>query len=434
MPSVLLCSTPIHGHVTPLLQVARHLSSRGDRVRFLTGSRFRELVEATGATFEPLPPEADYDDRDMNTSFPDRAGRKGAAGIRDDMLNVFVRPIRGQLSAMDRLLSVEPADVVLAESLFLAAPVMLSRPREQRPPVLNLGVVPLALKHRDVAPMGMGIPPMRGPIGRLRNAILTAVAEKVVFAPVQKEADRLAVELTGRPLGVYLLDWPSVADAVVQFTVPGFEYPRSGLPETVHFVGPVTRGARSTAVKPEWWPDLEGPRPVVHVTQGTIANKDYGALITPTIDGLADDDVLVVVSTGGPDVTTVLDGRSGPLPDNVRVATYLPYDALFPLTSVMVSNGGYGGVHYAMEYGVPLVVAGATEDKAEVSARVGWSGVGVNLKTDGPTPEQVAAGVRTVLADPRYRTASARISAEITASPGVAGLADIIDAMVLPVS
>jgi UDP:flavonoid glycosyltransferase YjiC (YdhE family) len=33
----------------------------------------------------------------------------------------------------------------------------------------------------------------------------------------------------------------------------------------------------------------------------------------------------------------------------------------------MVTNGGYGGVQMALSYGVPLVVAGASEDKPEVA-------------------------------------------------------------------
>ena len=36
----------------------------------------------------------------------------------------------------------------------------------------------------------------------------------------------------------------------------------------------------------------------------------------------------------------------------------------------MLTNGGYGGVQYALAHGVPLVVAGDTEDKPEVAARV----------------------------------------------------------------
>jgi len=34
---------------------------------------------------------------------------------------------------------------------------------------------------------------------------------------------------------------------------------------------------------PDWWSDLDGGRPVVHVTQGTIANGDLDRLIGPTL-------------------------------------------------------------------------------------------------------------------------------------------------------
>ncbi len=119
---------------------------------------------------------------------------------------------------------------------------------------------------------------------------------------------------------------------------------------------------------PAWWNELDGSRPVVHVTQGTVANKDYDELIAPAMAGLAGEDLLVVVSTGGRPVATL----PHPLPAKVRAAEYLPYDRLLPLTDAFINNGGYGGVHYAMEHGVPLVVAGLTEDKVEVSARVAW--------------------------------------------------------------
>ena len=47
---------------------------------------------------------------------------------------------------------------------------------------------------------------------------------------------------------------------------------------------------------------------------------------------------------------------------------------------------GYGGVNQAMSFGVPLVCAGLTEDKADVNMRVGWSDVEINLETNKPTP------------------------------------------------
>ena len=69
----------------------------------------------------------------------------------------------------------------------------------------------------------------------------------------------------------------------------------------------------------------------------------------------------------------------------------------------MVTNGGYGGVQIGLSHGVPLVVAGTTEDKPEVAARVAWTGAGVNLRTAKPKPQAVRRAVRSVLSDPGYR-------------------------------
>src|SRR5690606_5982143 len=124
----------------------------------------------------------------------------------------------------------------------------------------------------------------------------------------------------------------------------------------------------------EWWEDVtRATVPVVHVTQGT-ANVDPRDLILPAVEALADRDVLVVVGLGHR--TPPLPGR---LPANVRVAPMVPYPHLLPLTDVMVTNGGFGGVLQALRHGVPLVVAGGDLDKPEIAARIGWHGAGDNL-------------------------------------------------------
>ena len=87
----------------------------------------------------------------------------------------------------------------------------------------------------------------------------------------------------------------------------------------------------------------------------------------------------------------------------------MPHSWLLPHTSVMVTNGGFGGVQAALSNGVPLVVAGATEDKPEVAARVAWAGVGVDLRTGSPTPERIRAAVREVLDGKRYATRAAEL-------------------------
>jgi UDP:flavonoid glycosyltransferase YjiC (YdhE family) len=136
----------------------------------------------------------------------------------------------------------------------------------------------------------------------------------------------------------------------------------------------------------------------VLVTQGTVANSNLDRLIGPTLKALAgESDLVVVATTGGRPVEAL-----GPLPENARVAEYLPYDWLMPKVDLLVTNGGYGTVTQALSLGIPLVQAGTTEDKREVAVRIANSGAGVALGTDEPTPPQIRAAVRRVLDIPSY--------------------------------
>ncbi|MBS1905793.1 MAG: glycosyltransferase [Actinobacteria bacterium] len=424
--SLLICSTPVHGHVTPLLAVARTLVAGGHEVRFLTGDRYRSAVESTGAAWVPLPDEADYDDSDVDAAFPGRVGLRGVAGARWDLRHIFLDPAPAQLRAVDALLAEKPVDAVLTESMFLGAMLLLSRPRETRPPVVNLGIVPLGLRSRDTAPFALGIPPMRGPLGRLRNAVLNASTERFVFADLHRAATDLARTEAGGELATFVMNYPATADAIVQFSMPEFEYPRSDLTVPVHYVGPVSLASASTVPVPEWWGDLDGTRRVVHVTQGTVANADLEELVLPTMRALADSDVLVVASTGGRDMPT------GSLPGNARIAPYLPYDRLFPQIDALVTNGGYGGVHYALAHGVPILATGDTEDKAEVAARVARSGAGLRLRPrNGRLTERgIRTAVERLLAEPSYRAHARRIGDAIVAAPGPAGIEDVLRGLV----
>jgi UDP:flavonoid glycosyltransferase YjiC (YdhE family) len=422
MRSLLIGSIPVHGHVSPLLGVARHFVERGDRVRFLTGSRFAESVAKTGAEFLPLPAEADFDDRqDFNETFPERKGLKGTKSASFDVVHLFTEPGRYQYAAVRAAHAAEHVDVLVGDPAFWGTLFLLGLPPAQRPALVIAGVLPLLMSSRDVGPAGMGLLPMRGPLGRLRNAAITTLVDRTVFAPVNRLTAEIFRELHGRPIPFPTLDFMRRVDAYVQFTVREFEYPRSDAPPILHFAGPVS-ATGSAAPKPDWWGELDGSRPVVHVTQGTIGNKDFGQLVGPTLAALADEDVLVAVATGGRPLETL-----PPLPANARAAEYLPYDDLLPRTAVYVTNGGYGGVNYALRYGVPIVVTGGQEDKPEVAARVKWSGVGRRIRTDTPTPSQVRRAVRAVLDDPRYRTAATGMAARMAAAPGLAKLDEVVD-------
>lgn len=417
MPSILIACIPAHGHVTPLLAAAENFVRRGDDVRFLTGARFADKIAATGATHLPLPAEADYDES-LFDSFPERAKLTGTKAIAFDVEHVFARPAKAQYHAIVTAMAARPVDVVLADPVFLGAAFLLAHRRPERPAVVMCGVIPLCVESHDIPPFGMGLRPARV-LNRPRNAALLAVSRHVLRQPYRTIND-LHRQVHGVDMPGTLMNWPRRADAVVQFGVPSFEYPVSDAPPELHFVGPLS--GVSHAPLPQWWSDLDGTRPVVHVTQGTVANVDYDQAIAPTLLAMADEDVLVVVSTGNRPLDTL-----PPLPANARAATYLPYDELLPRTAVYVTNGGYGGVQYALRHGVPIVATGGKEDKPEVGARVAWSGVGRRIRSERPSPRALKRDIMAVLSQPRYRQASRRVAADIAAAPGFDGLAAVVD-------
>src|SRR5262249_54029329 len=100
---------------------------------------------------------------------------------------------------------------------------------------------------------------------------------------------------------------------------------------------------------------------------------------------------------------------------NARIARYLPFEWLLPKVDVLITNGGYGSVNQALSFGIPLVTAGLTEDKADVNARVAWSQGGIDLATNAPTPQAVRQAVRTVLDTPDYRARAALMGEEFRA-------------------
>jgi UDP:flavonoid glycosyltransferase YjiC (YdhE family) len=191
----------------------------------------------------------------------------------------------------------------------------------------------------------------------------------------------------------------------------------------VRFVGPLLSAAPSSFREPAWWPELRSGRPVVHVTQGTVDNHDLGKLLEPTLRGLADEDVLVVATTGGRPVSEL----GFPVPANARVEAFVPHDRLLPHVDVMVTNAGYGGVQRALADGVPLVVAGDTEDKPEVAARVAWAGVGVNLRSGRPSAGAVRSAVRSVLDAPGFAARARALQAEFAMYDGPLEAARLVE-------
>jgi UDP:flavonoid glycosyltransferase YjiC (YdhE family) len=98
-----------------------------------------------------------------------------------------------------------------------------------------------------------------------------------------------------------------------------------------------------------------------------------------------------------------------------------------PHVAAMITNGGYGGLHFALAHGVPLVVAGDSEEKPELVARVNWSGVGVGMRTQRPGRLELRESVRRVLAEPGFAACAAAMQAEMGRHDGPERAVDLLE-------
>ncbi|KAH6663392.1 putative UDP-glucuronosyltransferase 2A3 [Halenospora varia] len=411
-PHILMGAMPIYGHTMPLRAVARGLIDRGFTITFVTGSHFRSAIEAIGATFHPLSGYSDFSEATINTRFPERLNLAGEELGAYDNENLFVRSMPSQYESMQNALRELKKDgrkvVVMVENGFLGGvPGMLNATGTKPNAYVTIGVLPLSLSSVDTAPFGTCIPPDSSPEGRERNKQLNEKNREEhkelhqTFQVMLKEAGADVTDLLYHDAAVVL------PDRYIQMCIPEIEYPRSDLPSTLKFAGSLPRGSRDPAQSfPDFWPELienqklkeEGKKAkkVVAVSQGTFSTSPTHLLL-PTMSALSGNPGVLVIAVLGARNATL--SPSYCTPSNVRVADFVPFDELLPFCDVFVTNGGYGAVQHAVANGVPLVVAGSTEEKPENAARVAWAGIGINLKTGTPSSEMVREGVEIILGD-----------------------------------
>ncbi|HEY4047228.1 MAG TPA: nucleotide disphospho-sugar-binding domain-containing protein, partial [Acidobacteriaceae bacterium] len=305
---------------------------------------------------------------------------------------------------LQQILKESPVDLILTSSMYFGAFPLLLRSGESRPPVIGCGVNPLMLSSVDCGPLS---PPDNTPGGRqrIREANLQS---QTAFAPMQEALNDVLNQYSVPALSEFWLDAIyTLPDLVLQFSGEAFEFPRSDMPSHLHFVGPILPALVDGFEEPAWWSELDGSKPVILVTQGTLANRNLDDLIQPALTALANDNVLLIAATGRSDHEGLL------IPANARVESFVPFIHLLPKVDVMVTNGGFGAVQQCLSFGIPLVICGESEDKAFTAVRLGWSGAGINLKTGRPTVDQFHTAVHAVLANKSYQEQALRIQKDI---------------------
>lgn len=395
---ILFANVPADGHFNPLTGLATHLKSIGYDVRWYSSNTYAPKIDRLGIPHYPFVRALDISSGTVDEVFPERERYKGQVSkLNFDLINVFIERSPEYFEDMKDIYQTFPFDLVIADVCFGALPLVREK---MNIPVIAVGIVPLSATSRDLGPAGLGLTPAAGFMGRRKQDLQRFIADHIIFRRSNKAFRKLFKDYGIEPEGSNVFDaLTRKSNLLLQSGTPGFEYRRSDLGSNIRFLGPLLPH-QPTQQQPRWSDArLRHFDKVILVTQGTV-EKDPEKIIVPTLEAFRNTEHLVIATTGG-SKTAELQARFNAA--NIIIEDFIPFDDIMPHAHVYVTNGGYGGVLLGIQHQLPLVVGGIHEGKLEINARVGYFKLGINMKTENPTPEQVRQSVEAVLADGTYR-------------------------------
>ncbi len=404
---ILFANFPADGHFNPLTGLAVYLAKQGYDVRWYTSKSYADKLQKLQIPHYPFKKAVDISNGDFDTVFPGRTKKKTQLGkLKFDLLHAFILRTPEYYADILDIYREFPFDIMVADCAFTAIPFVKVA---MRIPVVAIGVLPLISSSKDLAPNGLGMEPSYTIAGKIKQALLRAFANKVIFKEANKAMKRLLEEYHIPHYKENAFDiMVEKADVFLQSGAPGFEYKRSDMPGHVHFIGPLLP-YQSDDYAIQWFDErLNRFRRVVLVTQGTV-EKDVNKIIVPTLEAFKSSNTLVVCTTGGSQTAAL---RKRYPQSNIIIEDFIPFNDVMPYADACITNGGYGGVMLGIENNLPLVVAGVHEGKNEICARVGYFKLGINLKTEKPIPQQIRQAVDEVISNPLYKENVAALAAD----------------------
>ena len=169
------------GNAPPQLAVTRELVERGHEVRVLAHCAARERVRRTGAEFVEFRrtfPDMDITRRETDT-LRDWEPRTPVGYVRALLKNALFAFVEDVARDCVELLEDWPAEVVVFDWMLIGAAIAAERAGL---PAVTLVHCPYTLPVDGAPPMGLGLRPMPGRLGVVRDHFLGVVVSRVLAA------------------------------------------------------------------------------------------------------------------------------------------------------------------------------------------------------------------------------------------------------------
>jgi MGT family glycosyltransferase len=404
---VLAYTSPARGHLYPVTPIVAELVARGHDSHLYGLADELSHLEPLGIACSPIDPAVeaieivDWQERSLR-----------GAGM--SALNTFAQRSLHEAPDLARAIERHEPDLLVIDiNCWGAATVAEASglPWAMFAPFL------LPLRSRDAPPFGLGLRPMGGPAGAIRDAIVRRMVGASWDRTTMPTISALRAE-HGLPALAHFDDLLARPPLLLSLTSEGFEYPRDDWPANVRLVGAVNWSPPQPA--PSWLEDLSDP--LVLVTCSTERQRDkrllHVALEALPANGMA---VLGTTAAHDPDAFHA--------PPGSRAVRFVAHEPILERAVCVVCHGGMGITQKALAAGIPVVVVPFGRDQLETARRVEFARAGVRLSPRRLTPERLARAVGEAIG---MREGAQRVSRAYATAGGAGAAADAIEALARP--
>jgi MGT family glycosyltransferase len=403
MATILAYTSPALGHLLPMSALLSELGRRGHSIHVRTLAGGVSLAGTLGFAADAIDPrieEIELDD--WKAPNPRVALQVGVAA--------FGRRAVHEIADLTRAMAVVQPDALLIDANCWGAQ---SQAEASGVPWASFLPYPPPLHAAGVPPFGLGLKPLSGVVGRVRDAAVrravTRPLENVMLRPINEVRANVGVAPVAS-MDAFLRQ----AGLILVATGKPFEYEQTEWGDSVGMIGPcvLDPGPDET---PEWMAAID--RPIVLVTTSSEKQADEGLLRT-ALAALADEPVHVVatVPAGRPDDFAA--------PPNATVRRFVPHAAVLDRAVCAVTHGGMGATQKALARGIPVCVVPFGRDQLEVARRVEVARCGTRLPARRLSTPRLRAEVREAMT----MTAGAqRVASGFEATGGVARGAELFE-------
>ena len=397
---ILFANIPADGHFNPMIGIAMELKNQGHDVRWYTSKMFEQKLKKLGLIHYPFKKALEVNQFNINDVFPQRKKLKaGVPQLKFDLKHFFIYRAPEYFEDISEIKKEFPFDVLVCDAAFTGAKLVKDK---LNVPAASVGIIPVMSTSKDLPPYGLGLTPDHSFIGRMKQSVLRFVAKNILFKESTAAYNKILEQYGLAPEKVIIFDIPALrSDIFLQSGTPGFEYKRSDMPEKLKFVGPLY-GYKTNQQKEltfPWKGKLNKYKKTILISQGTF-EPDHSKLIIPALEGLKNDNYLLIVATGYHHTEEL---RNKYQQDNIIIEDFIDFDLIMPQTDIYITNGGYGGTLLAIDHALPMIAAGINEGKNEICARIGYFKLGINLKTEKPSAENIRNAVNEISSNPVYK-------------------------------